>query len=74
MNTAKYLVILCIALLQVGCAYHNPKSQTLIKSVNVPSDLVRLNASRALEQCGKGNIRTVTTVNFSCKNTDAPDL
>ena len=74
MNTAKYLVVLCIALLQVGCAYHNPKSQTLIKSVNVESDSVRLNASRALEKCGKGNVRTVTTVSFSCKNKGSTDF
>lgn len=74
MNTAKYSVILCMALLQVGCSYHNPKSQTLIKSMNVPSDLVRLNASSALEQCGKGNVRAVTSVNFSCKNAEPPAL
>lgn len=67
MKLIKSLIILLLVLISAGCANHQMKTQEKGGEVDQRSEIVKKNAELALEHCGKGNVKKVTTDGYLCK-------
>tara|TARA_B100000795_G_scaffold44745_1_gene29378 strand:+ start:595 stop:819 length:225 start_codon:yes stop_codon:yes gene_type:complete len=71
----KIATILLISLLAVGCSSIQKNDTTgesdteITKADSQLSDtaMVKANAQLAIQQCGKGNVKKVSTSGFSCR-------
>lgn len=67
MKIGNFLLIICIVL--TGCSSNiSDEKQTISGEIPTKPDLVKYNAKIALEQCGRDNVREVTTKGFTCHN------
>ena len=64
MKSKKLLAMTFIMMAMVGCSIFEDNRSSQRDSA---SEAVVKNAVLAIEHCGKGNVRKVTTADFSCK-------
>ena len=66
MKSKKLLAMTFIMMAMVGCSIFEDNRSSQRDSASASEAVVK-NAVLAIEHCGKGNVRKVTTADFSCK-------